>query len=142
MDDDAPSQASFDLATTPVHLGRRGSAVALADFSWSADGIAAHEQRFASDGTEARLVLLEDLTSTWDVWERHPAGAELVVAMTGRYELLQDLDGRQRRVVLGPGQATINPPGIWHTLDVIDPGQGLFVTAGVGTEHRPRTPAG
>jgi hypothetical protein len=37
-----------------------------------------------------------------------------------------------------PGQATINPKNVWHTVDVIEPGQLLFITPGIGTEHRTR----
>jgi hypothetical protein len=34
--------------------------------------------------------------------------------------------------------AVINPPGVWHTATVYEPGQALFITAGRGTETRPR----
>jgi hypothetical protein len=40
--------------------------------------------------------------------------------------------------VLQPGEAMVNPRGVWHTADVHEPGKGLFVTPGRGTEHRPR----
>ncbi len=33
---------------------------------------------------------------------------------------------------------TINPPGVWHTADIADHAQGLFITAGMGTQNRPR----
>ena len=38
----------------------------------------------------------------------------------------------------GPARRLINPRGVWHTADVHEPGEGLFVTPGLGTEHRPR----
>jgi hypothetical protein len=41
-------------------------------------------------------------------------------------------------VPLEAGQAVVNPRGVWHTVDVHEPGQALFVTPGRGTEHRPR----
>jgi hypothetical protein len=47
-------------------------------------------------------------------------------------------DGRIETTVLEPGQYAINPPGIWHTADIAEPTRGLFITAGLGTEHRPR----
>jgi hypothetical protein len=71
-------------------------------------------------------------------WERHPAGDELVVQLDGRSILIQDLPDGENRLELGPGQAVINPKGVWHTADVIEPGTALFVTPGVGTEHRER----
>jgi quercetin dioxygenase-like cupin family protein len=75
---------------------------------------------------------------TWTQWERHPAGDELVVQLAGRSILIQDLPGGENRLELGPGQAVINPKGVWHTADVVEPGTALFVTPGVGTEHRER----
>ena len=41
-------------------------------------------------------------------------------------------------MTLGPGEAVINPRGVWHTADVEDPATVLFITAGAGTENRPR----
>ena len=42
-------------------------------------------------------------------------------------------------MALGPGPgASINPPGVWHTADVHEPGEALFITPGRGTEHEPR----
>jgi hypothetical protein len=31
-----------------------------------------------------------------------------------------------------------NPPGWWHTADVTGSATALFITAGLGTEHRAR----
>ena len=39
---------------------------------------------------------------------------------------------------LGLGEYVVNPPGAWHTADVVEPGSGLFITPGRGTTHRPR----
>jgi len=65
-------------------------------------------------------------------------GAELVVCTAGSMTLHQEIDGQVRSVTLRAGEAVINPPGVWHTADVEAPCTCLFVTAGVGTEHRPR----
>ena len=40
--------------------------------------------------------------------------------------------------MLDAGQAIVNPPGVWHTADVDGEATALFVTAGLGTEIRPR----
>jgi len=74
----------------------------------------------------------------WDAWEMHPNGAELVVCTAGTLTLHQEIDGVVRAVTLRTGDAVINPPGVWHTADVGEPCTALFVTAGVGTQHRPR----
>ena len=47
-------------------------------------------------------------------------------------------DGSVSTTTLGPGQYAINDPGVWHTADVAGVASALFITAGLGTEHRPR----
>jgi len=78
------------------------------------------------------------LDRTWDVWERHPAGDELVVLLEGRVTLIQDLEGHEHGIEVQAGEGVINPCGVWHTADVHEPGTALYVTPGRGTEHRPR----
>ena len=56
----------------------------------------------------------------------------------GSITLFQEVDGVIRSVVLQAGDAVVNPPGIWHTADVDGPCTALFITAGMGTEHRAR----
>jgi hypothetical protein len=129
--------AAFDLATTHVHLGPGGRAHLLPDFDWSPASMAAYGARFAGDA-EGRLVTIFEQGETWTTWERHPAGEEVVVLLSGRVDLIQAIDGEERRVPLAPLQAVINPPGVWHTADVHEPGVGLFITPGAGTEHKPR----
>ncbi len=75
---------------------------------------------------------------SWPTWERHPAGEELVLVLEGHIELIQEIDGEEVRTDLRGGQAVVNPPGVWHTADVHEPGRGLFITPGAGTEHKPR----
>lgn len=130
----------FDLATTHIHLGLGATATPLPDFDWSPDHLAAYQERFAADGDEGRLVMLGRHDASWTSWERHPAGEEVVVLLSGRADLLQRIDGVERRVPLRPGEAVINPPGVWHTMDVHEPGDGLFITPGRGTEHEDRVP--
>ncbi len=128
---------AFDLSKTFVHLGRGVTATALPDFTFTSDHLAAYEERFAGDGDEGRLVCITPQTATWDTWERHPAGEEVVVLLSGRVDLIQDLPDGERVVELHPGEAAINPTNVWHTARVHEPGLGLFITPGRGTEHRP-----
>jgi len=133
--------SAFDLSKTYVHLGRGSRAVPLPDFAWTAEFLEHYTSEFASDGEEGRLVMIAASDTSWTFWERHPAGEELVVLLSGELVLVQDLpdhEGGDHRITLRPGDAAINPKGIWHTTDVIDPGQVLFITPGIGTEHRPR----
>ncbi len=128
---------AFNLAEVFVHLGSGATATPLPDFSWSPEYMAGYEERFAHDGAEGRLVCLLPQEETWDSWERHPAGEEVVVLLSGRVDLVQELDGAEHVVELRPGQAVINPPGVWHTARVHEPGVGLFITPGRGTEAKP-----
>jgi uncharacterized cupin superfamily protein len=131
-------ETGFDLSTTHVHLGLRGRAVPIPEFEWSPEFLEHYTSEFADDGEEGRLVMIGSSTTSWNFWERHPAGDELVVVISGRITLTQELGGVDRPMTLRTGEAAINPVGIWHTSDVIDPGQVLFITPGIGTEHRPR----
>jgi quercetin dioxygenase-like cupin family protein len=127
----------FDLSSTYVHLGLGATATPLPDFEWSPSYLEDYERRFASDGVEGRLVVLSPQVETWDFWERHPAGEEVVVLLTGRCDLVQELDGTAVTTPLRPGEAIINPAGVWHRSVVHEPGTALFITPGIGTEHRP-----
>jgi hypothetical protein len=53
--------------------------------------------------------------------------------------LIQEVsDGSITSIQLEPGQYAVNEPGTWHTADVEKDATALFITAGMGTEHRPR----
>jgi hypothetical protein len=129
---------AFDLSKTYAHLGLGARVEPLPDFEWTPEYLAAYTERTASDGIEGRLVLLQRQDASWESWERHPAGDELVVLLSGRADLIQEIDGEERVVPLTAGMAAINPPGVWHTATVHEPGDALFITAGRGTETRPR----
>jgi mannose-6-phosphate isomerase-like protein (cupin superfamily) len=131
------TSGAFDLRTQPVHLGLGARATPQEPF----DGMAWYErysERTAEDGVEGRLVSLSELSEPWDSWEVHPSGEELVVCLDGELTVHQETPEGVRTIVLGPDQAVVNPPGTWHTADVDRPTRVLFITAGAGTDHRPR----
>jgi quercetin dioxygenase-like cupin family protein len=132
----------FRLKTFPVHLGL-GATVALQDeYTGSARWYDRYAERTAGDGAEGRLVTMHTFTKSWDAWEMHPHGEELVLCMQGTITLIQEINGRPEKNRLNAGEAIINPAGIWHTADLDDEegeeATALFITAGMGTEHRPR----
>lgn len=130
---------AYALAEFPVHLGRAGGAQVEPRFTGDMDWYAAYGDRHAADGLEARIVQQFEFDAPWTSWERHPHGAEIVYCLAGTIHLHQALaDGKVETIVLEPGLYAINPPGIWHTADVERPASALFITAGTGTEHRPR----
>ncbi|MCA9530158.1 MAG: cupin domain-containing protein [Myxococcales bacterium] len=125
------------LSDYPVHLGLGATATEQPSFTgmaWYGD----YEARTAADGIEGRLVSMHTFDAPWDAWEMHPSGAEVVLCTAGSITLVQEVDGREVRTVLSAGEYAINPPGVWHTADVDRPATALFITAGVGTAHRPR----
>lgn len=129
--------SGLKLSAHPVHLGLGASAVSEPEFT-GMDWYAGYGERHASDGREGRLVSLFTFGSSWDSWEMHPEGYELVVCTSGSMTLVQQVDGDEVRTTLGPGEYAINEPGVWHTADVNSPATVMFVTAGLGTQHRPR----
>jgi mannose-6-phosphate isomerase-like protein (cupin superfamily) len=130
------------LETHPIHLGLGAAAVPQPEFprderamAWYMD----YGTRHAADGAEGRLVSLFTFTEDWTGWEMHPAGDEVVVCLAGSMVLTQEYpDGRVEQVTLAAGDYAINPPGVWHTADIGGTAQGLFITAGAGTQHRTR----
>ncbi len=122
----------------PVHLGLGATAVIQPEMS-GPEWYDAYATRNSGDGAEGRLVALHSFDADWTSWEMHPAGDELVVCIAGAMTLIQQLpEGREQRLRLAPGDYAVNPPGAWHTADVEAEATALFVTAGLGTQHRPR----
>lgn len=128
----------FDLSRFPVHLGLGATVERLDEFDGTPGWYERYSAAHAGDGIEGRLVTIHTFDAAWDVWEMHPRGAELVVCVEGRITLHQEIADETASVVLSAGEAIVNPPGVWHTADVDGAATALFVTAGVGTEHRPR----
>lgn len=133
--------SAHDLTRHPVHLGKGGTAMVEPAFRaddqamlWYQD----YGERHAADGEEGRLVSCFRFSEDWTTWEMHPAGAEVVVCLEGSMTLIQEIEGAEVRTRLARGEYAINPPGVWHTADIEEPATGLFITAGAGTQGRPR----
>lgn len=131
--------AAHRLDEHPIHLGLGASAVPQPRFTgmaWYGDYVARH----AGDGAEGRLVSQHSFTESWDSWEMHPAGDEVVFLISGEVLLHQEFpDGVAAQVQLAAGEYAVNAPGVWHTMDLVsEKATALFITAGLGTEHRPR----
>jgi quercetin dioxygenase-like cupin family protein len=127
-----------NLYEQPLHLGRGATAVVEPPFT-GMEWYEAYVDRHAEDGAEGRLVSMYRFTESWDSWECHPNGHEVVLCLEGAMTLHQEMaDGGRATVTLGPGDYAINPPGAWHTADVEGEAAALFITAGLGTTHRPR----
>jgi hypothetical protein len=85
------------------------------------------------------LVTQSRFSQSWTGWEKHPLGDEFVCLLSGHVTLIQERDGSPVRIELArAGEFAINPRGTWHTADVHADSLLLFITAGEGTETRPR----
>ncbi len=126
------------LASTPFHLGLGATAEPLDGFDSSPAWYGRYSEMTAGDGAEGRLVSMHTFTENWDGWEMHPSGHELVVCTAGEIELVQERDGVLSTVRLSEGEAAVNEPGVWHTANIAGTATVLFITAGMGTQARPR----
>lgn len=143
-----------DLHDFPVHLDAHGSVIPLERFTASGQWYGAYETSAAPDGAAGRLVSMHHFDSSWDSWEMHPNGEELVICVEGEVTLIQEIwsesieeapSHRQiqaptRRVLLRAGEWFVNAAGVWHTADIAigTSATCIFVTSGLGTEGRPR----
>jgi mannose-6-phosphate isomerase-like protein (cupin superfamily) len=130
---------AINLLTTPLHLGPGSRARAVEGFEWEPETHRAYGAAVADDGAEGRLVDITDGRGPGDHWELHPAGAEVVICLSGTVTVVRLEGGTEDEVVLGPGQATVNPAGVWHTVDLDGLGRILTITPTAGTEHEQRT---
>jgi mannose-6-phosphate isomerase-like protein (cupin superfamily) len=126
------------LDRNPLHLGLGATAIPQPEFT-GMDWYQGYGARTADDGREGRLVSMHTFRESWDSWEMHPEGEEVVLCISGEMTLVQEMpDGAQQRTTIRAGEYAINPPGCWHTADVEGEATALFITAGMGTEGRPR----
>ena len=131
--------AGTSIEQHPLHLGLGAAATPQPQFTGEMDWYMAYSARTAADGAEGRLVTTHTFTESWTSWEMHPAGDEVVLCLAGAMTLHQEFpDGHNVTVAVPAGEYVINPPGVWHTADIVGEATVLFITAGMGTEHRPR----
>lgn len=131
--------AVFRLEENPLHLGLGATAVVQPEFTGGMPWYEAYGARHGDDGREGRLVTAHRFHSDWDSWEMHPEGDEVIFCLSGEMTLHQQMqDGTITTVTIRTGDYAINPPGCWHTADIADEASALFITAGYGTQLRPR----
>jgi mannose-6-phosphate isomerase-like protein (cupin superfamily) len=69
--------------------------------------------------------------------EMHPDGDELLVVVSGRFNVTLELDAENREIEMRAGAALVVPRGVWHVVAVQEPGQLVHITPGPGGDHRP-----
>ncbi|TMM48380.1 cupin domain-containing protein [Qipengyuania marisflavi] len=126
------------LSESFLHLGLGATAVPQPEFS-GMEWYEGYGARHGADGAEGRLVSQYEFTEDWTSWEMHPHGSEVVICTAGQMTLIQEIDGgTDQTVMLEAGEYIVNPPGVWHTANVEGTATAIFITAGEGTQHRPR----
>jgi mannose-6-phosphate isomerase-like protein (cupin superfamily) len=83
------------------------------------------------------LIAEHAFSESWPTWERHPAGDEIVVLLSGQVEMVMRRNGSDECIPLNdPGSYVVIPAGVWHTARISVATRMLFVTPGEGTENR------
>ena len=123
----------------PIHLGRGARAVAEPS-SPAPNGMRPMASATPTTSTKAGSSPCSGSRRPWTSWEMHPAGEEVVCCRPGPHDSPPGAARTAPRQSheLGPGDYAINPRGAWHTADADEPVVALFITAGKGTENRPR----
>ena len=105
--------AAFSMTAFPLHLGLGATAEVEPLFTGAMDWYEEYISRHAQDGAEGRLVSMHKFNVSWEMWEMHPHGSEVVLC-TSRSMILhiEDPDGACSAVTLGLGQYAFNAPGI------------------------------
>lgn len=82
------------------------------------------------------LISIHEFDSDWNVWERHPAGDEVVVLLSGAARMaLRVATGEEVVELAEPGSCVVVPRNAWHTAYVTVKTSMLFITPGEGTQN-------
>jgi len=82
------------------------------------------------------LISSHEFSEDWPTWERHPAGDEMVMLLSGTATLVLRTDDGDRPIeITEPGSYVIVPQNTWHTARISRAARMLFVTPGEGTEN-------
>lgn len=124
-----------DIQQTYLHVQDGGTTVPLpvSETFWQELGSGAWPQL-----EQGRLMSAYTFSEPWAVWERHPAGEELVMLLAGAATLvLQEPQGEREVRLETVGAYVLVPTGVWHTARTTVATTMLFLTPGAGTEHKP-----
>ncbi|TGG95442.1 cupin domain-containing protein [Natronospirillum operosum] len=124
-----------DILSTYLHFrdDARADEIAVSESFWEELGAGQ-----APHLDQGRLMTAFTFSELWSMWERHPAGEELVMLLSGAVTLVLEVAGQEQTVELTrPGSYVLVPKNVWHTARTSEPATVLFLTPGAGTEHRP-----
>ncbi|GAA0854875.1 cupin domain-containing protein [Aliiglaciecola litoralis] len=82
------------------------------------------------------LVSAHTFSQDWQVWEKHPAGDEIVMLLSGCCELvIRQASGEETQSLTSIGDFAIVPQNLWHTARTSTATQLLFITPGENTQN-------
>jgi mannose-6-phosphate isomerase-like protein (cupin superfamily) len=89
-----------------------------------------------------QLICCYQFDQSWPSWERHPAGDETVILLSGRVTVVLQQDNigqsdEQLVLLEKPGDFVIVPKNTWHSARTEVNSKLLFITPGEGTQHKP-----
>ena len=86
-----------------------------------------------------RLIMASPLAEDMNHWERHPAGDEILLLLSGRAIVVLEAQAAEddEEIAMAAGEAYIVPRGRWHRVKAVEPGEMVFMTPGAGTTHKP-----
>ncbi len=128
---------AIDIAKRFIHLRERGRAepVNVTPSFWRAteqrDGLVVGAFDFASP---------RDLHSSTQ--EMHPVADEVLLLVSGALDVVLEDGDAQRTIALKAGQAAIVPRGVWHHLEMREPGRLVFINSRTGMQSRSRATRG
>lgn len=132
---EAALSSSKSIISTYLHVRDDGRAdtIPVSESFWEEMAAGKHPQL-----DQGRLMSAFSFSEPWSMWERHPAGEELVMLLSGSATVVLEELGEERSVQLnGPGSYVLVPRNVWHTARTSVQTTMLFLTPGAGTEHRP-----
>ncbi|MBS0193263.1 MAG: WxcM-like domain-containing protein [Proteobacteria bacterium] len=123
-----------DILSTYVHFrcDDRADTLPVSAAFWSELASGKREEL-----NQGRLMTAFTFAEPWSSWERHPAGEELVMLLSGAAMMVLDEPAGEREVELNhPGAYLLVPQNVWHRAKTSVSSTLLFLTPGAGTEHR------
>jgi len=124
---------TFEIAKTFVHLSEGGGAepVNVTPSFWRTaqthDGLVFGAFDFGSS---------RDLHSSTQ--EIHPEADEVLLLVSGALDVVLERGDTQHTIALKTGEAAIVPRGVWHHLEMREPGRLVFINSRAGMQSRPR----
>ena len=82
------------------------------------------------------LVSCHEFDEDWSTWEKHPAGDEIVLLLSGNATIVLRTPAGDESIALDEaGTYIVVPRDTWHTAKVSEPTRMLFITPGEGTQN-------